>query len=88
MADVKFPYEISDHARMTIMERGVDLEWIVRVVQRPLKTHPDPRNPTAIHALGKIPEYGDRVLRVIYNPNVSPSRIITAFFDRRMKGRL
>lgn len=41
-----------------------------------------------MHAMARIPEYGDRVLRVIYNHAASPEHIITAFFDRRMKGRL
>jgi hypothetical protein len=30
----------------------------------------------------------DRILRVVYNPNVHPPRIVTVFFDRKMKGRL
>lgn len=88
MAEGDFPYQISDHARKTILERDIDLAWISRVVQHPIKTHPDLLDPEAMHALAKIPERGDRVLRVIYNPTVSPWRIVTAFFDRRMKGKL
>ena len=88
MADTEFPYEISDHAAETIKERGVELEWVARVVQNPAQTHPDQLDPDAVHALATIPEFGDRVLRVIYNPTVTPWRIVTAFFDRRMKGRL
>jgi len=83
-----FPYEISDHARETIRERSIELEWIMRVLNDPALTEPDRLDPDAMHALAVIPEYGDRVLRVTYNPTVSPWRIITAHIDRRMKGRL
>jgi len=29
-----------------------------------------------------------RVLRVVYNASVDPLRVITAYFDRRQKGKL
>ncbi len=41
-----------------------------------------------IHALRAIPEFGDRVLRVIYNRTRQPPHVVTAFFDRGMKGKL
>ncbi len=47
------------------------------------KDHPDLR-----HALGRIPEHGDRVLRVIYNVGVDPVRIVTVYFDRKMRDKL
>ena len=40
------------------------------------------------HALARIPERDDRVLRVVYNENVHPWRIVTAYFDRAMRGKL
>ncbi len=43
---------------------------------------------TLTHALRAIPEFGDRVLRVIYNRTKHPPHIVTAFFDRSMKGKL
>jgi hypothetical protein len=88
MADPDFPYEISDHARESLREREIDLAWVARVIENPATTHRDPLDFSAMHALAAIPENGDRVLRVIYNHTVSPYRIVTAFFDRRMKGRL
>ena len=36
-----------------------------------------------IHRLARIPEWGNRVLRVIVNGKSVPPRIVTAFFDRR-----
>ena len=35
-----------------------------------------------------IPEFGNRVLRVVVNKAAEPIRIVSVFFDRRMKGRL
>lgn len=40
------------------------------------------------HALGRIAECGDRVLRVIYNDTTTPWRIVTAYFDRTMRNKL
>ena len=31
-------------------------------------------------------EHGDRYLRVIYNPGVMPWRVVTAYFDRALRG--
>jgi hypothetical protein len=36
------------------------------------------------HYLKQIPQSGGKFLRVIVNPSVSPKRVITAFFDRRV----
>jgi len=40
------------------------------------------------HALAKIPEFGNRVLRVIYKKKASPLKIITVYFDRTMRGKI
>jgi hypothetical protein len=88
MADGEPRFEISDHAAEAIRERGIDPAWIARVLAGPARTEPDRLDPAAMHAMAAIPECGGRVLRVIYNGNVSPCRIITAYFDRRMEGRL
>lgn len=38
-----------------------------------------------VHHLRRIHEHGNRVLRVIMNPNAVPRRVITVFFDRRLR---
>jgi hypothetical protein len=88
MPDDKPQIVISDHAANAMRERGIDPAWVHRVIEQPAKTEPDQLDPNATHALGAIPEFGGRVLRVVYNASATPWRIITAFFDRRMKGRL
>ncbi len=40
------------------------------------------------HRLGKIVEYGNRVLRVVYNKDTEPIKLITVYFDRKMKGKI
>lgn len=40
-----------------------------------------------MHAFLRIAERNYRVLRVVYNPSVHPLRVITVYFDRRLKGR-
>ncbi|EAZ93103.1 DUF4258 domain-containing protein [Crocosphaera chwakensis] len=35
-----------------------------------------------------IPEFGNRVLRVVYKPTENPIKVITVHFDRSMKGKL
>jgi hypothetical protein len=48
----------------------------------------DPYVATLEHRLGVIDEFGARVLRVVVNPSAVPLRIVTVYFDRRMKGKL
>jgi hypothetical protein len=85
---VKIPgYELSDHARKVILEREIDTTWVVRVLERPERKEPDRDDPALTHALGRIAERDDRVLRVVYNASVNPPRIVTVHFDRRQRGR-
>ena len=36
----------------------------------------------------RIPEQDNRMLRVTINTRVAPSRVVSVFFDRNMKGKL
>jgi hypothetical protein len=79
-------YELSDHAREVILEREIETTWVVRVLKQPERTEVDRSDPALIHALGRIAERDDRVLRVVYNASVDPPRIVTVYFDRRQRG--
>lgn len=81
-------YELSAHAACVLVEREITPAWVERVLLNPQCTQPDMSDPTLWHALGRIAERDDRVLRVIYNPTVQPWRVVTAYFDRGMRGRL
>jgi hypothetical protein len=85
---VRIPgYEISDHAADVITEREIETTWVVRVLANPERTEPDRSDPKLTHALGRIAEREDRVLRVVYNGSAIPPRIVTVYFDRRQRGR-
>ncbi len=80
--------EYSKHARDAIIEREIDPEWIMHTLDNPVRTEPDAEDPGLTHFLARIPENGNRVLRVILNDTVTPPLVVSAFFDRRLKKKL
>jgi hypothetical protein len=81
-------FELTQHARDALVKREISMEWLERVLRFPQRTEPDGTDPMLEHRLGVIPEHGDRVLRAIINPHTTPIRVVTLYFDRKMKGRL
>ena len=49
---------------------------------------PDREDARLTHALGRIAEQENRILRVVYNGSVQPYAVVTTYFDRTMKGKL
>ncbi len=80
--------ELSAHAQTVIAERSIKLEWLERVLAEPEMVEADRDDPNLKHALGRIPEHGNRVLRVVYNDAVKPVRVVTAYFDRTLRNKL
>jgi hypothetical protein len=76
-------YRLTAHARKTIADRCISCAWIDRVLANPLALETDKEDPTLRHALGRIPERSDMILRVVYNATVKPWCVVTAFFDRK-----
>jgi len=75
--------ELSSHARTMLDERNIREEWVWRTLETP---HRKKRAPDgAMHYTKPIKEARRRVLRVVVNADVYPNRIITVFFDRRLK---
>lgn len=83
-----FPYVLTEHAQRRIIQRGISLEWIVRVLESPEQEEPDEENSELYKAWGRILESGDRVLCVVYNETTDPWRIVTVYFERAPRGRL
>ncbi|MEW6541990.1 MAG: DUF4258 domain-containing protein [Nitrospirota bacterium] len=83
-----FPYALTAHAAKVIAEREISKDWVVLVLEHPVRTEPDRVDAGLRHSLAPIPEFGNRVLRVIYNPTVSPWLIVSVYFDRTQRGRL
>ena len=81
-------FSFSKHAEFVIKERAIKREWLENVLAAPEKTESDNDDPALKHALGRVPENEGKVLRVVYNDSVKPLRIVTAYFDRAMKGKL
>lgn len=82
-------YELTAHARESLRKRAnIRLEWLERVLTFPQIVQSDPCDAELEHRLGRIDEFEGRVLRVVVNPEIDPIRVITAFFDRGMRGKI
>lgn len=81
-------FVLTEHARGQIEDREIPLEWVERTLLNPQLTELDRDDSDLRHALARVPEFGNRVLRVVYNHTVTPPRIVTVFFDRRQRNRL
>lgn len=80
-------YQLTNHAAAAALKRKIELAWIDRALAEPEWTQADPAKPGVMYAFVRIAERNHRVLRVVYNPRVHPVRVITVYFDRRLRGR-
>ncbi len=81
-------YTLTHHAQDGLTKRKISQEWLERTLADPQRVESDQTDPDLEHRLAVIPEHGNRVLRVIVNRSENPMRVVTVFFDRKMKGRL
>ena len=81
-------YALTKHAQEALTEREISAEWMERALISPELVLPDPDDPAVERRFRKIPEFGERVLRVAVNTAVEPNRVVSVFFDRQMKGKL
>ena len=81
-------FELTKHAKKALAEREISLEWVERTFAMPELTQPDPNDVLVERRYRRIPEFGGRVLRVAVNTAVEPNRVVSVFFDRKMKGKL
>lgn len=82
------PYQLTEHAERALCERKIPLEWMERTLASPELRNPDPHDLDLEQRFRKIPEYNDRVLRVVVNIHVFPESVVSVFFDRRKRGKL
>jgi uncharacterized DUF497 family protein len=78
---------LTEHARQRLAKRRLEPEWVERVVANPEMIEPDREDPELEHRLGFLAELDNRILRVIVSKD-EPIRVITAFLDHSMKGKL
>jgi uncharacterized DUF497 family protein len=81
-------YSISEHAKVVIQERNIKLKDIELTLSDPQLIQKDKKDFTLEHRLRIISTNDSRVLRVVINTNRTPLHIVTAFYDRTMKGKL
>jgi hypothetical protein len=84
----ELPVHLTQHAEDVLDERQIPSEWVVRAVRNPSLVCPDEEDAELLHALAAVPEREGRVLRVVYNQGADGLRIVTAFLDRSMRGKL
>lgn len=77
--------EETSHFVEMIRNRGIRRDWVERVLDSP--RFRESRDDNTEHYLGQIAEYGNRWLRVVVNVSANPNRLVTAFFDRRVRER-
>ncbi len=77
-------YRVSKHLEEYLKEERAHIrqEWLERTLNNP--DFIEELSEEEMRLWKKIPEFGNRFLRVVINPKGKV--IITAFFDRRFKG--
>jgi len=68
-----------------LKERESSEEWIWRAINKPDWTEIGENG--NIHYIKVILERGGHFLRMVVNPHTQPKRIVTLFFDRRLRRR-
>lgn len=81
-------FELTTHAQTVVNSRAIKNEWIASTLSTPELRQADREDPELMHALSRISERENRVLRVVYNAYTEPVRVVTVFFDRNMRGKL
>lgn len=76
-------FEFSSHAKDMLHERKIAEEWVWRTIETPgsKKMGTDGN----MHYTKPIRERDGRVLHVVVDPYLVPQRVVTVFFDRRLK---
>lgn len=76
-------YHLTEHAQDPLKKRRIPLGWMERTLDAPEWTEVDSVDAGLEHSLARIPESGNRVLRVIVDTRSVPPWIVTVYFDRR-----
>jgi len=76
---------LTDHAKIAMAERGLDLAWIEAAAREPEWTEPEPSDPALRRRFRAVPERAGRILRVVCGEDDATITIVTAFLDRRAR---
>ena len=73
---------LSHHARLRMQQHLIVQAWVETTIEQPGHVEPCPRDPVLMRAWRRIPQHGNRVLRVVYRPSGADAVVISVFFDR------
>ena len=74
------------HTRERLRERQIPTGWIEAILNAPLADEPDPSDDGRRRCWGRVPDFGDRMLRIVYVAGIDFIRVITVTPDRN-RGR-
>ena len=74
---------LSEHASIQLPDRKLRPEWVVYVLSNPEFVRSDWRHPGVKLAFARVPEFGNRWMRVAFAEREKGRIIITAMFDRK-----
>jgi hypothetical protein len=73
-------FDYSKHVQNMLLEREIPEDWIRMSVESPdMRLMEDDGT---VHYIKSIVEYDGQFLRMVVNPEQTPMRIVTFFFDR------
>ena len=73
----------TDHATDVLRERKIPEDWVWLAVEEPDAQEIGLDGNT--HFVKAVVDYEGRMLRVVVNMGTTPKRIVTVFFDRRLR---
>jgi len=82
-ANAVIEYEFSEDARDMMRERNIQAAWVKLAIESPERQ--ELKDDGTVHSIRSIQEYEGRFLCVVVSPDVGPRRIVTVFFDRRIR---
>ena len=75
----------SKHLHEMLKQRNIAESWVQRAINNP--DYFESRDDGTMHYLKKIIENDNRWLRIVVNVQDIPNKAVTAFFDRRLRGK-
>jgi hypothetical protein len=76
---------LSKHTADEMGRRGIRLAYIAAALVAPARVTLDPKDPLLTRSFKPIPEFGNRVLRVVHRPDGPDVFVVTAHWDRGAK---
>ena len=76
-------YEFSEHAYDMLKERNISETWVKLAMEEPKMK--ESKDDGTVHYVKAIEEHEGRHLRVVVNTYANPWRVVTVFFDRRLR---